>query len=121
MRPLPAAPTEIVVRKIAPVGQVGGDQILEGGPPDDRGGIVAEDVRDFLHLNICRCAGLGAVVVEDFGQNTSPLLPLGGAGADPGAVAPMSVFSDAPAPADLGAGDIRCLACRSSSMRPAAA
>ena len=74
---LPAAPAQVVVRDVAAVRQVGGEQVLEGGAPEDRGGMVPEDIGDVLHLDTCRGASLGAVPVEQRGEGAAPLLPLG--------------------------------------------
>ena len=38
--------------------------------------MVAEDVRNLLHLDRCRRAGLGGVVVEEFELGAAPLFPL---------------------------------------------
>jgi hypothetical protein len=74
---LPAAPAEVVVRDVAAVRQVGGDKVLEGGAPEDSGGVVAEDVLDLLRRYAGAGAGLGAVALDQRGEGAPPLLALG--------------------------------------------
>jgi hypothetical protein len=75
---LSAAP-KVVVCDIATTGQVGGNQILEGGAPEDSHGVLAEDIYDVGPRDPRRGTGLGAVVVEQLGKGAAPFLPL-----DPG-------------------------------------
>jgi hypothetical protein len=74
---LPAAPAEVVVRDVAAVRQVGGEQVLEGGAPEDSGGVVAEDVLDLLRRDAGAGASLGAVALDQRREGAAPLLPLG--------------------------------------------
>jgi len=52
--------------------RVGGDQVLEGRAPDHALEIVADDLRQVLHLQVGAGAGLRDMPGEGVGQGTAP-------------------------------------------------